>query len=63
MEGGEPALVDVVDYPAECVNPPEGVKSLDWIRSGNTAAAGGPYASAVQETRKGILERISKKKN
>jgi branched-chain amino acid transport system substrate-binding protein len=34
MEGGEPALVDVVDYPAECVNPPEGVKSLDWIRSG-----------------------------
>jgi branched-chain amino acid transport system substrate-binding protein len=31
---GEPALVDVVDYPAECVNPPEGVNSLDWIRGG-----------------------------
>jgi branched-chain amino acid transport system substrate-binding protein len=34
MEDGEPALVDVVEYPAECVNPPEGVNSLDWIRSG-----------------------------
>jgi branched-chain amino acid transport system substrate-binding protein len=34
MVDGEPSLVDVVDYPAECVNPPEGVKSLDWIRSG-----------------------------
>jgi branched-chain amino acid transport system substrate-binding protein len=34
MVDGEPALVDVVEYPAACVNPPEGVNSLDWIRSG-----------------------------
>jgi branched-chain amino acid transport system substrate-binding protein len=27
-------LVNVKDYPAEKVNPPEGVKSLDWIKSG-----------------------------
>lgn len=31
---GEPQLVDVVRYPAECVNPPEGVKSEDWIKGG-----------------------------
>jgi branched-chain amino acid transport system substrate-binding protein len=31
---GEPQLADVVRYPAECVNPPEGVKSEDWIKSG-----------------------------
>jgi hypothetical protein len=34
MEGGQPQLVDVVDYAAECVNPPEGVKSIDWIQGG-----------------------------
>jgi branched-chain amino acid transport system substrate-binding protein len=27
-------LVDVQYYDAECVNPPEGVKSIDWIQSG-----------------------------
>ncbi len=27
-------LVKIRYYDAECVNPPEGVKSLDWIRSG-----------------------------
>jgi len=30
----EPELVDVVRYPAECVNPPEGAKSEDWIKGG-----------------------------
>jgi hypothetical protein len=24
-------LVDIVHFPAECVNPPPGVKSVDWI--------------------------------
>jgi len=27
-------LVDVIRYPAECVNPPEGVKSVAWLESG-----------------------------
>lgn len=27
-------LVDIVYYDAECVNPPEGMKSIDWIKSG-----------------------------
>ena len=27
-------MVDVVRYPAECVNPPEGVKSEEWIKGG-----------------------------
>jgi branched-chain amino acid transport system substrate-binding protein len=31
---GEPQLIDVVSYPAECVNPPEGIKSEDWIKGG-----------------------------
>ena len=31
---GQPSLVDVVRYPAECVNPPEGVRSEDWIKRG-----------------------------
>jgi len=31
---GEPQLADAVRYPAECVNPPEGVKSEDWIKGG-----------------------------
>ena len=29
-----PQLVDVVHYPAECVNPPEGSKSEEWIKGG-----------------------------
>jgi len=33
-EGGELKIVDVVRYPAEKVNPPDGVKSADWIKSG-----------------------------
>lgn len=31
---GQATLTDVTTYKAECVNPPDGVKSLDWIRSG-----------------------------
>lgn len=31
---GKSAVVEVEHFEAECVNPPEGRKSLDWIRSG-----------------------------
>lgn len=31
---GQPTLVDVVTYAADCVNPPEGVKSEEWIKGG-----------------------------
>jgi len=31
---GQASLTDVTTYKAECVNPPEGVKSLDWIQGG-----------------------------
>lgn len=31
---GEPMIAEVVYYPAECVNPPDGVKSFDWIAGG-----------------------------
>ncbi len=31
---GEPQLIDVVRYPAGCVNPPEGAKSEEWIKGG-----------------------------
>lgn len=34
LDAGKPALVDVTVYPAECVNPPDGVKSEDWIKGG-----------------------------
>ena len=30
--------VDIQTFPAECVNPPAGVKSLDWIKSGMPGA-------------------------
>jgi branched-chain amino acid transport system substrate-binding protein len=33
-EGGQLKIVDVVRYPADKVNPPEGVKSEAWIKSG-----------------------------
>ena len=29
---------DIVRYPAACVNPPEGVKSADWIKNGMPGA-------------------------
>jgi branched-chain amino acid transport system substrate-binding protein len=31
---GQATLTDIKRYKAECVNPPEGVKSIDWIHSG-----------------------------
>ncbi len=31
--GGKLTFVDVRQYPAERVNPPEGVKSADWIKT------------------------------
>jgi branched-chain amino acid transport system substrate-binding protein len=34
----QPELVDVVRYPAECVNPPPGVKADDWIKDGMKGA-------------------------
>lgn len=37
-EKGEPTIVDVVTYPASCVNPPDGVKSIDWIKGGMQGA-------------------------
>jgi branched-chain amino acid transport system substrate-binding protein len=32
--GGQVTITKVRRYPAEEVNPPEGVKSEEWIRSG-----------------------------
>jgi len=34
LQGGKPAIVNVVRYPAECVNPPDGVTSEQWIKQG-----------------------------
>jgi branched-chain amino acid transport system substrate-binding protein len=31
---GEVRLTNVMEFPVECVNPPEGVKSEDWIKQG-----------------------------
>lgn len=38
-EDGTPTLIDVIRYDAECVNPPAGAKSIDWIQSGFDGAA------------------------
>lgn len=35
---GKPSFTDVRRYAADCVNPPEGVKALDWITSGMPGA-------------------------
>jgi branched-chain amino acid transport system substrate-binding protein len=35
---GQPEIVDVVRFVAECVNPPEGVTSEEWIKSGMKGA-------------------------
>ncbi|MGQ0752491.1 MAG: ABC transporter substrate-binding protein [Betaproteobacteria bacterium] len=34
LDGGKPTIVNVVRYPAECVNPPDGVTSEQWIAQG-----------------------------
>jgi branched-chain amino acid transport system substrate-binding protein len=37
-KNGKPSFENVKWYPAECVNPPDGVKSIDWIKSGMKGA-------------------------
>lgn len=37
-----PTVTDVVYYPAECVTPPEGTKSADWIKGGMKGAKNCP---------------------
>ena len=32
------SLVDIQNFPAECVNPPPGVKAIDWIKGGMAGA-------------------------
>jgi len=34
LVGGKPTIVNIVRYPAECVNPPDGVASEQWIAQG-----------------------------
>jgi len=34
LDNGQGTLVDIVRYKADCVNPPDGVKSADWIAGG-----------------------------
>jgi branched-chain amino acid transport system substrate-binding protein len=34
LQGGKPVITNVVRYPAECVNPPDGVTSEQWIAQG-----------------------------
>ena len=38
LKNGKPTFVNVKWYPAECVNPPDGVKSEDWIQNGMKGA-------------------------
>ncbi len=33
-EGGKPGVKNVKRYPAECVNPPDGITSVEWIQKG-----------------------------
>ncbi|MBL8671053.1 MAG: ABC transporter substrate-binding protein [Alphaproteobacteria bacterium] len=35
---GTPSIVDVIRYPASCVNAPEGVDSVEWIKAGMKGA-------------------------
>jgi branched-chain amino acid transport system substrate-binding protein len=37
-ETGTPSIVDIISFPAECVNPPAGVNSVDWIEGGMQGA-------------------------
>ena len=37
-EAGRPEIVDVVYYPAECVNPPDGITSQAWLEGGMQGA-------------------------
>jgi branched-chain amino acid transport system substrate-binding protein len=33
-KGGKPRMTNVKRYPADCVNPPDGVSSTEWIKNG-----------------------------
>lgn len=33
-KGGKPGMINVKRYPADCVNPPDGVTSTEWIKNG-----------------------------
>lgn len=37
-ETGQPEIVDIVRFNAECVNPPDGVKSIEWLQAGMPGA-------------------------
>jgi branched-chain amino acid transport system substrate-binding protein len=37
-EKNQPEIVDIVRFPAECVNPPAGVNAEDWIKDGMKGA-------------------------
>jgi branched-chain amino acid transport system substrate-binding protein len=37
-EKNQPEIVDIVRFPAECVNPPAGVNADDWIKDGMKGA-------------------------
>jgi branched-chain amino acid transport system substrate-binding protein len=32
-KGGKPGVYNVKHYPANCVNPPDGVTSTEWIKT------------------------------
>ena len=34
FDNGTPTIVDVIRYPAKCVNPPEGTTSIEWLEAG-----------------------------
>lgn len=38
FDNGVPSITDVMYFPAECVNPPAGVKSVEWIEGGMQGA-------------------------
>jgi branched-chain amino acid transport system substrate-binding protein len=38
FDNGVPTITDIVYFPAECVNPPAGVKSVEWIQGGMQGA-------------------------
>jgi branched-chain amino acid transport system substrate-binding protein len=35
---GEITFTDIIRYPADCVNPPEGTEALKWIQAGMPGA-------------------------
>jgi branched-chain amino acid transport system substrate-binding protein len=37
-DSNKPTLVDVIRYPADCVNPPKGTPSVEWLKAGMPGA-------------------------